>query len=85
LNSLLQKRGRHDVHQIARRGYKKYSDIEFGLEERVQKKIKPNENNEEEEPISSDVSLDLQSQAQQRTPERQFSPLTVPEVITFYV
>jgi len=77
---IAQKRGRHDVHQIARRGYKKYSDIEFGLEERVQKKIKPNENNEEEEPISSDVSLDLQSQAQQRTPERQFSPLTVPEI-----
>ena len=51
----------------------------------MQKKIKPNENNEEEEPISSDVSLDLQSQAQQQTPERQFSPLTVPEVIIFYV
>ena len=46
------------------------------------KKIKPNESDE----VESVVSHDSQSQAQQRTPERQFSPSTsVPEVITFYV
>ncbi|POG77439.1 hypothetical protein GLOIN_2v1546721 [Rhizophagus irregularis DAOM 181602=DAOM 197198] len=50
-------------------------------QKREQKKIKPNESDWE-----SVVSHDSQSQAQQRTPERQFSPSTsVSEVITFYV
>ncbi|CAG8737662.1 1845_t:CDS:10, partial [Funneliformis caledonium] len=37
---IAKKRGRYDVHQIARRGYKTYSDIEFGPEEREQKRIR---------------------------------------------
>ncbi|CAG8453357.1 11187_t:CDS:2, partial [Funneliformis mosseae] len=53
----------------------KNRENEFGPE---QKKIKPNESDEEE----IVVSHDSQFQAQQRTPERQFSPSTsVPEVI----
>ncbi|CAG8532954.1 5195_t:CDS:2 [Ambispora gerdemannii] len=68
-----------EIAKATRRGYKEYSDIEFGPDQRVQKKIKTNEINEEAKPVPSDVSHDLQSQAQQRTPERQFSPSTTSE------
>ncbi|CAG8466884.1 3579_t:CDS:2 [Funneliformis mosseae] len=37
---IVKKRGRYNVYQIARRGYKTYSDIEFGPEEQEQKRIR---------------------------------------------
>jgi len=40
---LLQKKGRKTVHQITRRGYQVYSDLEFGPEEREQKRIRVND------------------------------------------